>query len=257
MLEVIRHAVAPSRERVIVDIGCGTGGNIAALAQEYSCIGIDESLEAIRLAEARFPSVRFLHGSWLHALDQIRHEAAAVFLLMDVMEHVEDDFWFFSNLMAKIPVGGYLLATVPAGSSLWSPHDVAFGHWRRYEPERLSEVWKGLPVSVRLFSYYNSLLYPAIKALRLWNQFRDRALGDSGTDFKTFPAPINEMLEKIMGSEAAVLVELLDGKRRRGFSRGVSLIALLRREPGSLQPRRRPTHIPMDRHRVEEETHAH
>ena len=49
-------------KRVIVDVGCGTGGNIAALADRYRCVGIDTSAEAIELARQRFPHVRFIAG---------------------------------------------------------------------------------------------------------------------------------------------------------------------------------------------------
>jgi SAM-dependent methyltransferase len=40
--------------KIVVDIGCGTGANLAAFADEYRCVGIDTSAEAIELARARF-----------------------------------------------------------------------------------------------------------------------------------------------------------------------------------------------------------
>ena len=49
-------------EATIVDVGCGTGANLAGLTDRYSCVGIDASSEAIRLARLRFPAVEFIHG---------------------------------------------------------------------------------------------------------------------------------------------------------------------------------------------------
>jgi hypothetical protein len=43
---------------------------------------------------------------------------------------------------------------------------------------------------------------------------------------------VNRVLEKVFVGESGVLVDLLKGKRLTGYRTGVSLIALLRREPG-------------------------
>src|SRR6185503_12431523 len=115
-------------------------------------------------------------------------ETARLFLLMDVLEHVPDDFELFSELLAAANPGSYFLVTVPAHLALWSPHDVAFGHYRRYDQERLEAVWKGLPVTVRLCSYYNSRLYPVVRSVRAVNRLLGRSSGAVGTDFK-LPSP--------------------------------------------------------------------
>src|SRR5882724_8247607 len=57
--ELIHRALPPSPKALVVDVGCGTGANIAALEGEYDCLGVEPSADAVRLARARFPSVRF------------------------------------------------------------------------------------------------------------------------------------------------------------------------------------------------------
>ena len=59
---VVNAVLPPSPETTIVDVGCGTGANLAGLAGQYECIGIDSSSQAIRLASVRYPEVRFIHG---------------------------------------------------------------------------------------------------------------------------------------------------------------------------------------------------
>ncbi len=105
---------------------------------------------------------------------------ARMFLLMDVLEHIRDDFQLFSKLLAASAPGCYFLLTVPADESLWSEHDESFGHYRRYDKERLQKVWDGLPASALLFSYFNSRLLPIVRAVRKWNRVRGRAAGRRG-----------------------------------------------------------------------------
>ena len=88
-----------------VDIGCGTGGNIATLSLDYSCVGIDASKEAIRLASARFPNVRFMQGSVLEHLNEFSAQAK-FFLLMDVLEHVEEPEKLIQEASRVLKKGG-------------------------------------------------------------------------------------------------------------------------------------------------------
>lgn len=239
------HAVLrPGEGRTVVDVGCGTGATLAALADDYVCAGFDTSADAIAWARRRFPHVRFERGA---IPDALQGTAADLVLVMDVMEHVRDDFLLLSQLLATVPPGAHVLVTVPADVALWSPHDVAFAHFRRYDRARLTALWEGLPVSVRLLSHFNSRLYPAIRAARFVSQLYGRGAGMAGTDVTLPPPPINALLRRAFEGEGRALESMIDG-RRRSFRRGVSLIALLRREPGQVTPRKKPRALPPDQH---------
>lgn len=224
--QIVRRVVPPSPERLIVDVGCGTGGNINAFVEEYACIGIDTSFEAIELATSRFPRIEFICG-FAPADLGVKMDAASLFLLLDVIEHVEDDGAFLSELVGSMKSGSHLLITVPADMSLWSPHDDNYGHFRRYDVENLSRCWNGLSVDVRLLSYFNTFLFPAVKAVRWMNRLTGKTWGKAGTDLKVPFVPINRMLYWVLAREARTLVDLLDARRSKGFTVGVSLIALL------------------------------
>src|SRR5215211_3982401 len=88
---LVEQVVPPSRESVIVDVGCGTGGNLADLAGDYQCVGIDTCEQAIQLARSRFPTAQWLHGFAPEALTDVLPRTKLV-LLMDVLEHVPDDY---------------------------------------------------------------------------------------------------------------------------------------------------------------------
>ena len=248
-----RHIVARLVERIfpgrararILDIGCGTGANLGELAERHDCIGMDASPTAIELARRRIPGVTFQQGSSAEAMEPV---AAGVnlLLMMDVLEHVADDFLFFSALLAAAAPGTCFLITVPADMTLWSRHDETVLHYRRYDRGRLQSVWTGLPVRVRLLSYFNSRLYPAIKLARMVARIRRRSFGDAGTDFTTPRAWLNRMLRAIFAGESDALVRTLDRPGTMAYRRGVSLIALLERQKGDLSPRTKPPGVAPD-----------
>lgn len=232
MQAVLGSVVPPGRSRKIIDFGCGTGANIAALADEYECVGIDSSAAALEHARERFPHVTYVEGRTPDDLGEIRRGTDA-YLLMDVLEHVENDRGLLTELVGSLEPGGYLLVTVPADMRLWSEHDVSHGHFRRYDADGLRTLWRGLPVSEHLVSYFNSRLYPAARVMRALSRRRGRAIGQEGSDLDLPSKPVNALLCRIFAGEAKRLARSVEHPGNHGYRRGVSLIALLQREPAS------------------------
>ncbi len=230
MRDVLQEVLPPGQSRRVVDVGCGTGANIASLADAYDCIGIDTSEDAIRFARQRFEGVRFIHGLAPQDLSEEAERMDAV-LMMDVLEHVEDDSALLAAQVDALKPGGFLLLTVPADMRLWSEHDVSFGHFRRYDLEGFRAVWSGLGIEEVMISYFNTRLYPIVRAVRALNRIRGRAWGRSGTDLSSPPGPANRLLERYFAGESKRLIALLKGRRNRGYGYGVSLIAVLRKPP--------------------------
>ena len=226
---LVRLALPPSKATTVIDVGCGTGANIGALAEDYACVGMDASEDAIRFAKERYPEVEFICSASLSGLGEARGRAG-LFLLMDVLEHISDDSAFLSELIAGLRPGVQLLLTVPADMSMWGPQDVHHGHFRRYDPSGLSGLWKDLPVTTRLISHFNTRLYPVIKAIRAYTRLRGQTWGEADTDLKLPGRLTNAMLERVFEGEGSRLVDLLEGRRGRGYGFGVSLIALLRKQ---------------------------
>ncbi len=231
LVRLIRRIVPPGAGRVVVDMGCGTGGNLAALAGEYAAVGIDASDEALAGARRRSPAARFLRADGPDAVPDAEFVRADLVLLADVLEHVADDRAFLASILARLAPGAHVLVTVPADPGLWSAHDASFGHHRRYDAARLAEAWRGAPVSVRLFSHYNARLYAAVKLVRGLARAGGRAAGEGGTDFGRLPRPLNVLLRRIFAGEGAALERNIDRMPPGApYPRGVSLIALLRKE---------------------------
>jgi 2-polyprenyl-3-methyl-5-hydroxy-6-metoxy-1,4-benzoquinol methylase len=229
---LVHSILAPSMERLIVDVGCGPGGNIASLAHEYACVGIDTSPLAIEFARGRYPEMSFRCG---FAPEDLGDEAAQadLFTVMDVLEHVEHDRDLLEALVAAAKPGAHFLLTVPADPALWSPHDEAVGHLRRYTKDRFETLWKELDLEPLFVSHFNSWLYLPVKIIRTLTARKGKGYGDvsavaEGTDLRMPPAPVNALLASLFGAESGPLVRAL-ATGRAPYRRGVSLIAVLRR----------------------------
>jgi SAM-dependent methyltransferase len=217
-----------NRSVTALDIGCGTGANVAALADRFECVGIDPSPDAIELARRRFPGIPFLCGVAPNdALDTCRE--ADLVLMMDVLEHVEHDAKVFASIVDVAKPGSTFFLTVPADSALWSEHDVTHGHYRRYDANGFRALWASLPVAERLLSHYNSRLYPLVRAARTVNRMRGHSSGAAGTDLAIPPTPIGRVLEEVFSGERVRLRAALRDGSRPGYRRGVSLLAILQR----------------------------
>ena len=76
-------------------------------------------------------------------------------VLMDVLEHVDDDVGLLRAVDRVLAPAGQFLITVPAHAFLWSDHDDFLGHRRRYNRRQLLDVLErgGLEV-VECFYFY-------------------------------------------------------------------------------------------------------
>jgi SAM-dependent methyltransferase len=212
----------------IVDVGCGTGADVAAFPPSYDRHGLDRSASAIEFARRRHPGISFAAADLPDSGGDVISGADLV-LLCDVLEHVEQDDVLLRWLIGALKPGAHLLLTVPADPRLWSPHDETYGHHRRYTRETLTGLWAGEPVEVRLLSPFNRLLYPVARAVRGVATKRGRGWGRANSDLALPWPPVNWFMEHAFALEIPALKRALGSARRMKRGAGVSLIAVLRR----------------------------
>jgi 2-polyprenyl-3-methyl-5-hydroxy-6-metoxy-1,4-benzoquinol methylase len=239
-LSIARRVCPPGPAVHIIDVGCGTGANTAAFAREYQAKGIDPSSEAIAFARDRFPAIPFDVGDALDRQEEI--STADVVLLLDVLEHVEDDVHFVTRLLSLMRPGAHLLIAAPHDLSLWGPHDRAFEHYRRYSIDRLRRTWEGQPVTERLVTCFNSRLYFLAKLIRFFTRLTDASIGEGNTDVALPSCPINQLFRSIFAGEGKRILSSID-TNNIPYRYGVSVLALLRREEGSVVMRTMPVDI--------------
>lgn len=157
-------------------------------------------------------------------------------LLLDVMEHIEDDDAFLDLIKRKMTKGGLLLITVPACMSLWNSQDEYAGHFRRYSIESLNRTIKRAGLKVLYENYFFSFLYlPHFIGRRLMERLGFLKRNEERTDEERNKI-INRQFRLKKGSHILRIIELLEkmeyGRlmKNKKLLLGSSLVAIVKKE---------------------------
>jgi len=214
--ELIVRVVRPPKGGRVLEVGCGTGHNLAMLGKFGHLDASELDFAARTLSTKRLG--REVKEAKLPDLSMFKRNEYDLVALLDVLEHVPDDLASLRAIHRRLKPGGALLLTVPANPWMWSAHDAAHHHFRRYTKKQLKELFLRSGLEIELLSYFNTLLYPLIAAARIAGKLLRR---DSSDD-KLPGERVNATLERIFSLEAGML-----GRMPMPF--GVSLVAVVRR----------------------------
>lgn len=183
-LEVIRRLMARHVHlgdgAVVIDVGCGDAYVIGALAAMFPTAvfyGVDAAFTPALIADTqtRLSLSNLQLTASLDALSPRPSRPAALVLLMDVIEHVEEDVAFVQNLLGRDIVDGdtCVLVTVPAYQALFTAHDVFLRHYRRYSRQSLRRRLESSGLRVIDGGYFFLSLLP----WRLLAVIKERIIG--------------------------------------------------------------------------------
>jgi SAM-dependent methyltransferase len=188
--------------RRVLDVGCGTGAMLSYLERYGEPSGVEADEQAVELCRSRGitavqqadpPPLPFEDGRF------------DLVTALDVLEHVDDDGRLLAELRRVLRPGGVALVTVPAFPALWGPQDVISHHKRRYRAGELRRRVQAAGLKPTRTTYFNTLLFPPIAALRLARRLRPAPAG-SRSDFElTREGWANDMLTALFGFEARLL----------------------------------------------------
>jgi SAM-dependent methyltransferase len=205
----------------VLDAGCGSGRTLQELVPYGTVSGIELDPGAATVAKEHDPSFDVRIGR----LEDLPWEDHTFDLItcLDVIEHTPDDRATLASLRRVTKPGGHLLVTVPAYQALWSRHDVANHHFRRYSRLLLKGAGVTAGWELERITSFNSLLLAPAAVVRLAQ--RKRGLepnGDYTPDLHIGPDWLNGVLERPLQAEAAWL-------RRGGtLPAGLSLLGVFR-----------------------------
>lgn len=202
----------------LLDAGCGTGGNLQLLARYGSVTGLEYDENAIRLARTR--GVGEIRQAAFPDKIPLNGETFDLVVLLDVLEHIEEDVATLRALGGLLGPDGKLLLTVPAFPFLWSKHDELHHHQRRYTAHTLTQAIEAAGLNVRYLSYFNMWLFPLVAAVRIAQKWFPPK--DCDGELRVPPRFANALLEDLFGSERFLLGWLK-------LPVGVSLIAVVQR----------------------------
>lgn len=189
--------ISPS---VILDVGAGSAFFSRKLlsqtsAKEAWCVDINYESEH-DIIEA---------GKPIHFRRDIHSINADLVLLMDVIEHVDDDVGLLRQYVEKVPRGTHFLISVPAFQFLWSRHDIFLEHKRRYRLSQLEAVVKSACLDLCQGSYYFGAVFPIAATLRLINNIVERNRHKSHSQLRQHSHFVNDALALVSAAELRLI----------------------------------------------------
>lgn len=202
----------------LLDVGCGTGMLLEDLNQRGCGLGLDFSPVALEYCRQRdLPRL---------GRADVRHmpvASASVDLItaLDLVEHIRDDVGLLGEFHRILRPGGVAIMSVPAHKRLWSGHDVALHHFRRYEKREFGALVEGAGFAVEKLTFAVAVAYlPATVFRRLKPILRRGA--PPTTDEFPLPLWVNAALRRTLTAEARYL-------RRRNLPFGLSILCIARK----------------------------
>jgi len=199
----------------ILEVGCGTGGNLEMLSRFGQVSAIEPDAESRAYASEK-SGVPIAHGFLPGPLPAFE-AGFDLIAALDVIEHLDEDAASVAALAGLLAPGGRMLTTVPAYPWMWSAHDLAHHHKRRYRKADYLKLFEAAGLRVTRASHFNAALFPPIALVRLV-----MGKGGSGGGEALPPAPLNGLLRWIFAAERHVL-------RRLDIPFGVSILVVAER----------------------------
>jgi SAM-dependent methyltransferase len=213
--DLLSRFLAPTRDRRILDVGCGTGYNLALLRKYGEAQGVDMSAEALKFCRQRGET-----DVTLHEADELPFESSTFDLLtaFDVIEHIEDDRAALREFERLLVPGGRLLIYTPALPWMYNEHDAKVHHKRRYVKSELREKLVQAGFQIEHLSYVNLLILPIVLLARLFYKLKP----GSHAEMSVPPEPFNRIFTYLSYFEA----RFVNGPT---LPYGMTLVALARK----------------------------
>jgi SAM-dependent methyltransferase len=192
----LRRLPAPGRA---LDIGAAGGGNTRVLrGHGWQPVALEFAPTAAQIARER--GIDVVRGDAREL--PVRTGSMDLVTAFDILEHIEEDYLAAAEITRVLRPGGTALIAVPADMALWSAHDTAVGHVRRYTRATLAEVIvKGGLLIEDLWSW-NVLLRPVVSL---------RRKSSGGSDLGKVNPLVNAGLRAVVTAERYLPVKSLPG----------------------------------------------
>jgi SAM-dependent methyltransferase len=188
----------------ILDVGCGTGGNLGMLSRFGTPTAMDASSTAAAFVKQR-GFARITVGS----ATELPFEDGSfdVVTAFGVIEHVAHDDRMLAEMLRAVRPGGHSLIVTSAHRWLWSVHDERVHHVRRYRRSELRERVARAGWRIEQLSYVNAALFPPVAAVRLLQRLVPQPKNDESgmSGFLMPPRPLNGALARLLALEGSFL----------------------------------------------------
>jgi SAM-dependent methyltransferase len=205
------------RNSTILEIGCSGGQLIQALNRRgfKNVQGIDISQQAIDLCRQKDIHDVFVMDGSKPAFGDGQFD---IVIASDVLEHIEDEQKALKEWNRILKPAGKLIVFVPAFKILWSKHDEANHHYRRYSKLDLIRVLEKAQFEIDRSSYWNFILFFPTSLVRLVQRIVSKYGQKSGDQLVELNRVANKVLVYLVKTEN-ILLKVLN------FPVGISVFA--------------------------------
>ena len=188
----------------VLDVGAGSGvftRQLLDLGLARRGVCVDPAYDADRVETHNGCEIAFVRK-----VDDVRQK---LILMIDVLEHVEDDLGLLREYTDRMPSGGRVAIAVPAFQFLWSGHDIFLEHRRRYTLSQIEEVVRHAGLRVLKGRYFFGALFPLVAVIRLRDRLELKAGKiEAKSQLKLLPPLANSSLVRIHDVERATLFSI-------------------------------------------------
>lgn len=198
-----------------IEIGCGHGAVIKQFEDRFNVEVDGCDLNMLALNQIKETIGRIFCLDIFDKPKELLDKYDGV-LLLDVIEHIDNDLFFLENSLAYVKEGGLVIINVPALNTLFSKYDTSAGHKRRYNKKMMRELFAKCNIDEVSISYWGLSLIPIAIIRKIMLNFvsKDKIISKG---FKTPNHTVNKILNWVLAIENNFI---------KSPSLGTSLIAI-------------------------------
>lgn len=213
-----QYLPANSAKLRVLDVGCGTGlmlGKLKTMGLEP--VGADLHTLSMQYCRQR-AAKKLVRADVMHL--PFADDSFDVILALDLIEHVEDDDGLLDEFRRIAAPGAKVLITVPAHPYLWSEHDDALHHYRRYRKKEFQAQLEKADFEIVRHTYAIAILYYPIVVFRLAQRLLKPRKDGPKTHLIDLPKPINAFLIRLLQFEGWIM-------RKMNLPMGLTILSVV------------------------------
>ncbi|MFZ5736407.1 class I SAM-dependent methyltransferase [Rhodopseudomonas palustris] len=162
-----RHAIAEleravgDRPAAIMEVGCSAGHLLADMRKSLPnarLTGGDYTIGTLEKLGRKMPGIPLIRFDLANS--PLPSEQYDAMVLLNVLEHIEDDRSAVRHIERMLKPGGTVVIEVPGGPELYDDYDKQLQHFRRYTLQGICDVVESAGLVVERRNYLGALIYP-------------------------------------------------------------------------------------------------